>query len=196
MIGLSGQTRESVMETIDYCEHLFKNSDPRLSCFISPMGPFLDPGSRGFEHPEELGYILFARTLEEHRQLLVQPSWQEILNYETRWMTREQLTAVTYDAGEALNQLKLKYNRIKKTRGERVARDIIRARELKEQLEAAHNGQMDPEIFGSLQGQIHDYSVSTVCDKRELFWRRHVINFRLKGILRVLCEKPELPHSE
>jgi B12-binding domain/radical SAM domain protein len=196
MIGLSGQTRESVMETIDYCEHLFKNSDPRVSCFISPLGPFLDPGSRGFEHPEELGYILFARTLEEHRQLLVQPSWQEILNYETRWMTREQLTAVTYDAGEALNQLKLKYNRIKKTRGERVARDIIRARELKEQLEAAHNGQMDPEIFDSLQGKIHDYSVSTVCDKRELFWRRHVINFRFKGILRVLCEKPELPHSE
>jgi hypothetical protein len=77
-----------------------------------------------------------------------------------------------------------------------VARDIIRARELKEQLEAAHNGQMDPEIFGSLQGKIHDYSVSTVCDKRELFWRRHVINFRFKGILRVLCEKPELPHSE
>jgi B12-binding domain/radical SAM domain protein len=37
MIGLSGQTRASVMETVRYCEHLFQSSDARLSCFISPM---------------------------------------------------------------------------------------------------------------------------------------------------------------
>jgi B12-binding domain/radical SAM domain protein len=189
MIGLSGQTRESVMETIDYCGHLFENSDTRLSGFISPLGPFLDPGSQGFEDPEEHGYTLFARTLEEHRQLLVQPSWSQILNYETRWMTREQLTAVTYDAGEALNRLKMTHGRISKARGEQVARDITRARELKAQLEVANDEGWDADASRVLRGEIRDYSVSTVCDKRELFWRRHAINFRWSGVLRALLRR-------
>ncbi|MEK6223071.1 MAG: TIGR04190 family B12-binding domain/radical SAM domain protein, partial [Chloroflexota bacterium] len=58
MIGLPQQTTESVMQTIDYCEHIFEISDQRVSCFISPMGHFLDPGSRGFEEPEKYGYRL------------------------------------------------------------------------------------------------------------------------------------------
>jgi B12-binding domain/radical SAM domain protein len=189
MIGLSGQTRESVMETIDYCEHLFENSDERLSCFISPLGPFLDPGSLGFEQPEEHGYTLFARTLEEHRQLLVKPSWQQILNYETRWMTREQLTTVTYDAGEALNRLKMTHKRISKARGEQVARDIVRARELKARLELVDEEGGDADVLRVLRGEIRDYSVSTVCDKRELFWKRHVNNFRWSGVARALFRK-------
>ena len=70
--------------SIDFCERVFRLGDRQLSCFISPMGPFADPGSRGFEDPERFGYRLFARTLEEHRQLLIQPTWERILNYETR----------------------------------------------------------------------------------------------------------------
>ena len=78
------------LETIDYCEDLLKRfgKDGRLAPFISPLAPFLDPGSRGFEDPEEHGYQLFARTLEEHRRLLVAPSWKYVLNYETQWMDR------------------------------------------------------------------------------------------------------------
>ncbi|MEI2420159.1 hypothetical protein V6O07_07780, partial [Arthrospira platensis SPKY2] len=52
MIGLPKQDYRSVMETVDYCEYLFSWGDPRLQCFISPMGPFLDPGSQIFEQPE------------------------------------------------------------------------------------------------------------------------------------------------
>ena len=76
MIGLPAQTAASVQQTVDYCERLFQLGDKRLSCFISPMGPFIDPGSRGFEEPERFGYRLFAHTLEEHRRLLVQPTWE------------------------------------------------------------------------------------------------------------------------
>ena len=184
MIGLPGQTPQSVDETIRYCEHLFQRSDTRLSCFISPMGPFLDPGSRGFEEPARFGYRLFAHTLEEHRQLLVQPSWQHILNYETHWMSREQLLAATYDAAEALNALKLRYDRIDKVRGHAVAHRIKRAREIKAQLDAVeHTEAADPAVLRVLHGEIDAYSVSTVCDKRELFWRRHVVNFRVLGVL-------------
>ena len=187
MIGLSGQTQESVLDTVQYCEHLFRDSDKRLSCFISPLGPFLDPGSWGFEQPERHGYRLFAHTLEEHRQLLIQPAWQQILNYETAWMSREELTSVTYDAAEALNELKLKYGRIDKTRGHQVARRICRARELRDRLvNIGMDGHVDPDALQMLQGEVHDFSVSTVCDKRELFWSRTVVNYRLIGILKIV----------
>jgi hypothetical protein len=187
MIGLSRQTKESVMATINYCEHLFQNSDSRLSCFISPMGPFLDPGSRCFEDPERFGYKLFAHTLEEHRQLLVQPSWGQILNYETRWMSRDDLVDITYDAGEALNTLKLKYGRISNARGKAVAERITQARELKDKLRisAKDRSEMGSEEHQVLLGKIHDFSISTVCDKRELFWRRHLMSFKWLEILRV-----------
>ncbi len=177
MIGLPRQTYTSVMETIDYCEHLFQISDRRLSCFISPMGPFLDPGSRVFEEPEKFGYKLFARTLEEHRRLLVEPTWEKILSYETEWMTRAELVDATYDAGERLNQLKLQHGRISRRRAETVAERIRAARALRKQL-AGHGA--SPELLG----EIDKFSQSTVCDKRELFWSRHLVNFKIGGILR------------
>jgi len=190
MIGLSQQTRASVLGSIDYCEKLFQTSDARLSCFISPMGPFVDPGSRCFEQPERYGYSLFARTLEEHRQLLVQSSWEQILNYETRWMSREELVDVTYDAAEVLNSLKLKYGRIESGRGQEVAERINRARDLKDRLRQGSTDQtvLNPIERDMLLGEIHDFSVSTVCDKRELFWRNHPVNFRWLGILRTVFD--------
>ena len=186
VVGIQG-AKESVLATIQYCEHLFKNSDTRLSCFISPMGPFVDPGSRCFEDPERFGYKLFALTLEEHRQLLVQPSWGQILNYETKWMSRDDLVDVTYDAADALNTLKLKYRRIDSVRGQAVAKRITQARRLKNKLLMSVNrrNEMDPAERQLLLGEVHDFSVSTVCDKRELFWRRHLMSFKWIEILRV-----------
>jgi hypothetical protein len=185
MIGLPRQTQESVMQTIDYCEHLFKLGDKRLSCFISPMGPFIDPGSRGFEDPERFGYRLFAHTLEEHRQLLVQPTWERILNYETKWMTRKELVDATYDAGERLNELKLRYGRISPRRARAVAAGIIHARALRARLDAEPEGGADAAASAELKGEITRFSISTVCDKRELFWARHVLNFRIREIVRI-----------
>jgi len=184
MIGLSGQTRDSVMKTIGYCEKLFRSYGRQLSCFISPMGPFLDPGSHGFEHPEKYGYRLFAKTLEEHRQLLLQSTWGEILNYETEWMSRDEMVEVTYDAAEALNAMKLRYGRIDQARGDGVAQRIRQARALKHRI-ARSQGDMDPETLDRLRGDIHQYSVSTVCDKQELFWRRHAMNFKWLEIMRI-----------
>jgi hypothetical protein len=186
MIGLPAQTRESVRDTVEYCGHLFELGDKRLSCFISPMGPFIDPGSRGFEEPERFGYRLFARTLEEHRQLLIQPTWEHILNYETKWMTRRELVDATYDAAERLNELKVQHGRLSKRRGRGVARGIAAARALRTRLDdgIAQGGK---ETAGAeLTGEISRFSISTVCDKRELFWPRRVFNFRMTEILRIL----------
>ena len=185
MIGLPAQTGRSVAETIDYCEHLFQIGDERLSCFISPMGPFADPGSRSFEEPEKFGFHLFAHTLEEHRQLLVQSSWERILNYETKWMTRAELVDATYDAAERLNELKMAYGRISRKRGAKVARSIAAARALRVRIDAEQDR---PGVITSsvLKGEINRFSVSTVCDKRELFWPRRMFNFRAREIVRIL----------
>lgn len=112
MIGLPGQTRSSVDETVSEIERLFARFDRRLSAFITPMGPFLDPGSDGFEEPERHGYILRARTLAEHRRLLEAGDWESALNYETRWMTRRDIVEATRHAAARLNDLKEKYGRI------------------------------------------------------------------------------------
>jgi B12-binding domain/radical SAM domain protein len=185
MIGLPGQTVSSVHASIDYCEHLFSLGDRRLSCFISPMGPFIDPGSRGFEEPERFGYRLFAHTLEEHRQLLVQPSWEQILNYETRWMTRAELVDATYDGAERLNALKMRHGRISRRRGELVALRMREARELRTRLDAQLAQTGGTTAPAALEGEIARFSISTVCDKRELFWPRHLFNFRLREVLRI-----------
>jgi radical SAM superfamily enzyme YgiQ (UPF0313 family) len=185
MIGLPRQTRESVMQTVDYCERLFQLDDARLACFISPMGPFIDPGSRGFEDPERFGYRLFARTLEEHRQLLVQPTWERNLNYETLWMTRKQLVDATYDAAERLNEIKGRLGRIPLREARAVGRRIAEARVLRARIES-ESGDGRSVAPGELAGEINRYSMSTVCDKRELFWPRHLVNFRLSGLIRSL----------
>jgi B12-binding domain/radical SAM domain protein len=188
MIGLPKQTHASVMETVDYCEHLFRWGDPRLQCFISPMGPFLDPGSRIFEAPERFGYRKLAHTLEEHRQLLIQPSWEQILNYETQWMTRAELVDATYDAAERLNELKLRYGRISAKQARAVAEGIAEARRLRARLKASADGDADPAALEQLRGEISRFSDSTVCDKRELFWQRHLFSFRLPAIMKVAAD--------
>ncbi|OFW18285.1 MAG: B12-binding domain/radical SAM domain protein [Acidobacteria bacterium RIFCSPLOWO2_02_FULL_59_13] len=184
MIGLPRQTYQSVQDTVAYCEHLFEISDRRLSCFISPMGPFLDPGSRVFEEHEKFGYRMFARSLEDHRRLLVQPSWERILSYETKWMTRAELVDATYDAAESLNQAKLKYGRISTSRGHAVANRIRAARDVRARLAANQNDAVD--AGSNLEGEIAKFSASTICDKRELFWPRHLVNFKVSEILGIM----------
>jgi B12-binding domain/radical SAM domain protein len=112
MIGLSRQTPQSVIGTTDYCEHLFQrfHGDKRLSLFISPLAPFLDPGSLAFEHPERFGYHVLFRELEDYRRALISPSWKYSMNYETDWLTRQQIVDSSYDAILRLNQLRVKYD--------------------------------------------------------------------------------------
>jgi B12-binding domain/radical SAM domain protein len=111
MIGISRQTMQSALDTVDYCGYLLDKfkGDKRLFLFIAPLAPFLDPGSRAFEQPEKHGYHVLLHTLEEHRQALVQPGWKYSLNYETDWMNRQQIVEAAYESMIRLNRLKAKY---------------------------------------------------------------------------------------
>jgi clorobiocin biosynthesis protein CloN6 len=109
-IGMPYQDRQSVLDTVAYSERLirkFGGSDALP--LICPMVPFLDPGCRFFEEPEQHGYSIFHRTLEEHRRAMVEPLWYRRLNYETRWLDRRQLQDVAYEAIARLVEIKGEY---------------------------------------------------------------------------------------
>jgi len=106
-IGMPRQTQQSVMETVEYCVSLIKKfRHKNVVPLLCPMVPFLDSGSRFFEEPEQNGYRIFHRTLEEHRQALVAPIWHERLNYCTNWLSRREIQDVSYEAVAKLIELK------------------------------------------------------------------------------------------
>ena len=183
MIGLPGQTHGNVMEMVDAIEHLFIRFDRRLSAFITPMGPFLDPGSSGFEHAEARGYRLFAHTLAEHRALLEKNDWESILNYETRWMSRAEIVDATYDAAERLNELKFRHGSINANTAAGVRDRLARARAIRARL-------ADGSADATLSRDIRNASEGTVNDKAELFApSAFLTNFRIGGILRLLARE-------
>jgi B12-binding domain/radical SAM domain protein len=190
MVGLPGQTRASVLETVDVIESLFRRFDRRLSAFLTPMGPFIDPGSDGFERAEARGYRIRARTLAEHRALLEQRDWESILNYETEWMTRAEIVAATYDAAERLNELKARTGRLAPEKAAGVASRLAAARSLRDRIAAAGGADLDPATHRALVGEIRAFSESTLNDKTELFPPgAFLANFRLGGILRLLVRE-------
>ncbi len=175
MTGLREQTYDSVMGTVDYCGQVLKRymaaGDTRVIPFISPLAPFVDPGSRVFKDPQRYGYRLFCRTLEEHRQALLAPSWKYVLNYQTEWMNRDEIVASTYEAGRRLNLLKAEYGVVEapvaQATDKRIAKAVALSQEIDRVVAIA-----DPEErrarLRALKPQVDNANLSTVCDKSEL----------------------------
>ncbi len=108
LIGLTGQNRQDALDDVKYARHLMEinNRDERLFVFTSPVSPFLDPGSRGFELPE-LGYKLRYKSLLDHYNALENgKTWADFLNYETVWMDVDTIVNTTYDAIDELLKVK------------------------------------------------------------------------------------------
>lgn len=106
-IGMPEQDAKSVWETVDYCERLLKKfKGKRVTPLLCPMIPFLDPASTFFEYPAQHGYHTFFRSVEEHRRGMERASLINRTNYETRWLSRQDLTMVGYEAVKRLTQLK------------------------------------------------------------------------------------------
>jgi B12-binding domain/radical SAM domain protein len=190
MIGIPRQTVRSVMETIDYCGHLLKTFGRRLNPFISPLAPFLDPGSIAYENAEEVGYRIFCKTLEDYRQALLAPSWKYTLSYETRWMTREEIVDSTYEAGLRLNRLKKEQGLVGRETAEKTEKRILLAREMIRKIDGILP---DPEPgrtaqLKALKETFDQASMATVCDKDEIKWP--VLRWRLNfpKIIRALFE--------
>ncbi|MDR0347302.1 MAG: TIGR04190 family B12-binding domain/radical SAM domain protein [Coriobacteriales bacterium] len=174
MTGIPTQTKESVLETGDYVRHLYERVgfDPRLTVFISPMAPFLDVGSRAFDDASTHGYTLLARTLAEHRERMVLPSWKHIMNYESHSMTTDEMVEATYAAALDINRVKGSHGVIAP---DIAARNDVRIRDARDQMARldqmlqASTTPLDETLRG-LKQEFERLSESTVAEKSELNW--------------------------
>ncbi len=190
MIGLPRQTSQSVQETIKYCESLLKgytkNGSARVHPYISPLAPFLDPGSRAFENPQKYGYKLFYQTLEEHRQALLAPSWKYMLNYETKWMSRDELVTSTYEAALQLNRLKIEHGLLRQKEGYLIETRIREAISLMRRIDEVlliKNEQVQENRMNRLRVRFSSLNSSTICKKKELRWPVTPIRFNFPRIV-------------
>jgi B12-binding domain/radical SAM domain protein len=197
MTGLPKQTSQSVFDTVDYCRDLLERFQPynKLLPFISPLAPFLDPGSMVFEEPKKYGYRLLFRTVEEHRNALLAPSWKYILNYETEWMTRDEIVYTTYEAGRKLNHLKAQFGLIDQKTAASVEKRIDAAvhvmKEIDQAVALSGMDEKNVEWGCALQGRLslETYSMSTVCGKKELEWPTRFLRMNLFKIMKTILTR-------
>jgi hypothetical protein len=187
MVGLPGQDPGSVQQSVQYAAGLVGGvgRGGRLLPMLAPLAPFIDPGSLIFEEPRRFGYRILYRTLAEHRQALLMPSWKHTLNYETRWMDRAQIVRSTYEGALSMVELKARAGLITRDAAIDVRGRILRAIALAERLDGA--GVMDPAAMEEarlLSGR------GSICDKRELQWPLRTLRLRPAGLLRMLVSSP------
>lgn len=185
--GLPKQDRNSVSGTVDYCRYLLEKFGfkKKLHPFIAPLAPFVDPGSIAFENPEPAGYKLFYKTLEEHRQALLKPSWKYTLNYETLWMNRDEIVSSTLDAEMKLNHLKLKYGLLGKKFVEGREKRIKTTLNLMERIDSLVESGEEEKIT-TLRTEIESLNRGIAYRKGEIEYPKKLIHFNLPKITTML----------
>jgi B12-binding domain/radical SAM domain protein len=186
MTGLPKQTYQSVMDTVKYCEHLLEKfgNSKKLFPYISPLAPFVDPGSMVFENPEKFGYKLFYKSLEQHRLALLAPSWKHMLNYQTEWMTKDQIVESTYQAARELNKIKFKYGLLEEKKFLEIDGKINQAQEAIEKIDRImeiSDEKEREEKLKHLKEEFENLSSSTITDKKELEWSLHPLRFNFSN---------------
>lgn len=191
MIGLPQQTPESVEGTVNYAKRLYERfKGKRLFPFISPLAPFLDPGGNAFENSEQLGFRLFASSLEDHIKLAMMPSWKYVLNYETRWMTRGQIVDASYSAGLGLNAVKREMGLVEESVADRTEERIRAAQELSTKIDAiVGRGKASESDMEHLREAAKALSESTVCEKEELDWSEDSIYASIPRMISSLARR-------
>ena len=190
MIGLPYQDYGSVMKTVDYCNDLLGSlGKSRVTTpFISPLAPFVDPGSAVFESPEEHGYKLFFKDVESHRQAMGQPGWKYFLNYETQWMSRDEIVDSTYRAALALNNVKAAHGLIPAETYRQVEKKIQFSLDAVEAIDRLMemDGPDKERKLAELRIDM-EKNISTIGEKKELEWPTGILRMNLFKILRTLA---------
>lgn len=185
MTGLPKQTTKSVMDTVEYCGHLLEKfkGDKRLFFFIAPISPFLDPGSLAFEHPERYGYKVLFRTMEEYRQALVSPNWKDSLNYETEWMTRDEIAESAYESIRELIRLKARWGVISPEMADLGEKRIEAGWEMMHRLEKILAGDNREEELARIKPEVDRINAFPVSEKIQLELPVRLMSFKILGPL-------------
>lgn len=173
MVGLPEQSYDDAVGDVDYARHLLETiDDERIAPFIAPLAPFLDPGSPGYENPEEYGYRTFCDSLEDYRERLLAPSWKHMLSYETEWMTVDEIVAATYDGAAGMNELKYEYGVIDVETYREVRSRLEQSREVLEAVDEILD--LPPserqERLAQLQEELEAFGEYSICGDGELSW--------------------------
>jgi B12-binding domain/radical SAM domain protein len=193
MAGLSGQTPESVLESIVYSRHLYEKMEKnnKIFTFIAPMAPFLDPGSIIWENPTKFGFTKLYNTFLEHKKALRQPSWKLYLNYYTKWMTREQLVDTIYEAMIRMNSLKIEVGVTEAHKGMVVNTGLAMSRDIIWKIDEIIASTSDEEKrkinFKDLKIKIDEAEKRTKLAKNELKMPG-LAGIRLKGAFKYLLK--------
>ncbi|MES0325440.1 MAG: TIGR04190 family B12-binding domain/radical SAM domain protein [Candidatus Bathyarchaeia archaeon] len=193
MVGLSGQTSESALDSVAYTRHLYKEmgNNDKIFTFIAPMAPFLDPGSMIYENPRKYGFTKLYHNLREHKEALYQPSWKLYLSYHTDWMTRDQVAETTYEAMIRLNQLKVDVGINDEAYGRKVEGGLNMARDLMRTIDGIIETTSDFDErqmkYNALKIEIDEAMRSTGLAKRELRMPG-LAGIRVKGALKFLLK--------
>ncbi len=189
MVGLPGQTPESVMETVEYCGYLIKKFGPLINPLLGPLAPFLDPGSIAHTNAERFGYKVRFHTLEDYRTALLNPHWRDMLSYETEWMSRQDIVDTTYAALLELNNIKEKSGQISPAYAEKMDRflrdNITLLKHLDEVMEMTEAGLRDYELVKTKE-EADDLLARVHLVKEELVWPMTGKRFYLFNILRMI----------
>ncbi|CAM3646311.1 TIGR04190 family B12-binding domain/radical SAM domain protein [Mesobacillus zeae] len=174
MVGIPHQDYQSALKNVDFCEqiHLACGEDRRLSYFVAPLAPFLDPASPAFENPEKFGYKKFCNTLEEHREAITQPSWKYMLSFETDYMTRDEIVRSTYESAVKLNSFKLKYklidNKTFKDVNDKIEKSLVYIDRIDKIMAMPKlEKEKELEILSREMEEVNNYSI---CGSHELKW--------------------------
>ena len=193
MVGLSGQTSESALDSVAYTRHLYKEmgNNDKIFTFIAPMAPFLDPGSMIYENPRKYGFTKLYHNLREHKEALYQPSWKLYLSYHTDWMTRDQVAETTYEAMIRLNQLKVDVGINDEAYGKKVEGGLHMARDLMRTIDGIIETISDLDErqmkYNALKIEIDEAMRATGLAKRELRMPG-LAGVRVKGAVKFLLK--------
>lgn len=165
MIGLPEQTPESVMEDIHYINYLMdKYKGNNLNIYMSPMRPFLDPGSHIYDNPEKYGYKIFFNELKDYEKALIVPHWRDSLNYETKWISRDGLVDITYKTAKEMVLAKQKYGKFPKSVAKKLVNKLDSTVDLLDEIGQYDNSHMPK----SIRKKILEYNNETLLESRSL----------------------------
>jgi len=191
MIGLPKQKFESVIETPEFCQDVYNrlNDDRRLFFFTSPVAPFIDPGSRAFEDPERYGYRLRFKSLTDHANAMLSPSWKYMLNYDSESMSRDEIVEGTYRCSAGLNRLKGNIGCISKQEMNDIERRTEMSLDLMNKIDgiyAQRDNSRQNQGLMQLKPLMDELNNFTIISKNEIDMKRRGSNFIAKNIVRDL----------
>ncbi|MHC4660310.1 MAG: TIGR04190 family B12-binding domain/radical SAM domain protein [Planctomycetota bacterium] len=183
MIGLPHQGAESVRETVKWCGELLAKFGSRkvLHPFIGPLAPFVDPGSEVWHNPEKYGYRMRFKTLEKHRLAMASPSWKYMMNYDTEWMSRDDIVESAYESVLELERLKEKHGIIPQKQLTATEKAIGDEKILMEEIDGIMSVKNESEREKELKEfrqRRREERILSIADKSELEWPSGLIRFR------------------